>query len=74
MDNIDDYYLNPNIDGSLQDYFERMLGFNKINRPEKINVKQLTLIAILDCIDAAIDYHNKINFLLLSKMIMELKR
>ncbi|OPX87627.1 hypothetical protein [Pelotomaculum sp. PtaB.Bin117] len=73
MDNVDDYYLNPNIDGSLQDYFDRVLGVDKIFKPPKLNVTKLTLIAVLDCIDAAIDYHNKINFLLLSKMIMELK-
>jgi hypothetical protein len=74
MDNLDGYYLNPNIDGSIQDFFDRALGIVKTNEPGKIDVKQLTLIAILDCIDAAIDYNDRVNFRLLSKLIMELQR
>jgi len=69
MDNIDDYYLNPNIDGSIQDFFDRVLGTAGIIKPVKLNVNQLTSLAILDCIDAAIDNNDKKIFLFLSKLV-----
>lgn len=72
MNNMEDYYLNPNTDGNLQDFLDRVLSRTKIN--PAINIKSLTRLAIADCIDAAIDYHNKTVFLLLSQIILDLNR
>lgn len=73
MDNIDSYYLNPNIDGSLQEFFDRAWSTVVLTPPVGLNVKELTLIALSDCIDAALDYKNKIIFLLLVKKLVKLK-
>lgn len=74
MDNIDDYYLNPNIDGSLQDFFDRVWDSVATHIPVKLNVRQLTLLAILDCIDAAIDHNDKLKFMLLARQLVVFKR
>lgn len=59
--NIDDYYLNPNLDGPLHEFLEKKLKKHlKAEEKPAVNLdkKKLTLLAIMDHIDAVLDEEN----------------
>jgi len=57
--NVNDYYLNPNIDGDLEEFILRKILIYIQNTNIIFNTELLTKIAIMDCIDAAIDENNE---------------
>jgi len=57
--NINDYYLNPNIDGDLEEFILRKILIYIQNTNIIFNTELLTKIAIMDCIDGAIDENNE---------------